>query len=109
MSDYPDELFEVISDAIEDQEMISDDIIKSANDKDHYKLREERQDFDDWSSILDYDEAVGPYNRSHTISFGSSVNLHDPIDAWRGKWTEMSTDPKHAAEWVRHLHDDDAP
>ena len=114
VSDYPDEVFEVISDAIEDQEMISDGIIRSADDKDHSKLLEERQDFDDWSAILDYDESVGPFNRSRrgngwnpTHSCGS---LHDPIDAWRGNWTKMSTDPKHAAEWsdicmMMMLHD----
>jgi len=110
IAEYPDEVLQVVADSIEDQDMISNAKINDAEQYDDSKLREERQGFDDWSAILDYDEAVGPYNRSRRISFGSSVNLHDPIDAWRGNWTEMSEDPKHAAEWsdicmMMMLHD----
>ena len=91
--------------------MISFDSIKDAEQHDRSKLREEYQDFDDWSKILDYDESVGPFNRARRGNgWRSSINLDDPFDRWFGTWKQMSEDPNHAEEWgdvcmLMMLHD----
>jgi len=103
VSDYPDEILTVISDAIEDHDMISNGKINDAEQYDYSKLREEQQDFDDWSAILDYDEAVGPYNRSNRINqWNPAINcgsLDDPYIEWRENFSQLSSDPAHSAEW----------